>query len=83
MELARRQLSSSGFLVTLDPCRRVGQKWLARFLIGCDRGRYVRDRQGYEGLARAQFSDVEGFLREDLLHVPYAHLVLRCGLGRG
>ena len=67
-------------LVTLDGCYRDGQSPFARLLLRRDRGRRVRDREGYVQLAEGLFGSVEAHLREDLLNVPYTHLILQCRL---
>lgn len=78
MALARRLLSPTGTLITLDCCYREGQSALAHFLIDRDRGRNTRTEQGYVALARTAFSSVEAVVREDLLRIPYTHAILRC-----
>ena len=70
-------LAPGGLLVTLDGCYRDGQSPLARFFLGRDRGRRVRTAEGYLALARLAFPAVESHLREDLLRIPYTHLILR------
>jgi len=80
MALSCRLLAPGGKLITIDPCYRDGQPTLARFLINRDRGRNARTEQGYVELARTAFQSVEAFIREDLLRVPYTHVILRCGL---
>jgi hypothetical protein len=43
-----------------------------------DRGRYVRTREAYLALARPSFRGVKAFLRQDLLLIPYTHIILEC-----
>jgi len=76
--LAQGLLAPGGSLVTFDCCYRTGQSPVARFLIDRDRGRNTRTEPGYLALAKPQFSSVEVFLREDLLRVPYSHIIMRC-----
>ena len=49
-----------------------------RLALGLDRGRFVRDRQQYEDLARAHFTVLTSHLRHDLLRIPYTHLIMEC-----
>jgi SAM-dependent methyltransferase len=76
--LAHGALVPGGRLVTLDPCYASGQSPIARFLISRDRGRYVRDERGYRDLASRVFADVRPVVRNDILRIPYTHLVLEC-----
>ena len=71
-------LKPGGRLVTFDGCYVEGQGWLARYLLSRDRGAFVRDVGGYLGLARQVFAKVEFRLYNDLLRVPYTHIVLSC-----
>src|SRR5690606_18166086 len=47
---ARAALAPGGWLVTIDGCFAPGQHPLARHLLRQDRGRHVRDREGYVAL---------------------------------
>ncbi len=78
MAAGRKLLAPGGRLVTLDPCYRDGQSWFARFLIDQDRGQNPRTEAGYSVLAGSVFERVQVTLREDLLRVPYTHLVMTC-----
>lgn len=79
LKLARRLLAPGGRLVTLDSCYRSGQSSVARFLIDRDRGRNTRAEQAYVALARSVFPEVASAIREDLLRLPYTHIILTCG----
>jgi SAM-dependent methyltransferase len=79
--IARRVLAPAGRLVTFDGCYADGQPALARLALALDRGRHVRTRDGYERLARAEFEEVRGFLRQGLIRIPYTHLIMECGTG--
>ncbi|XIA64130.1 class I SAM-dependent methyltransferase [Bradyrhizobium sp. TZ2] len=76
LAIAAKVLKPEGRVFTLDPCWSKGQHWIARFLIGRDSGRMVRDETGYQHLARASFADVHSVVRHDLLRVPYTHCIL-------
>lgn len=78
MQLARRLLKPEGQLITFDCCYRQGQPAVARFLIDRDRGQNIRSEAGFRDLARETFPRAASFVREDLLRVPYTHVILRC-----
>jgi SAM-dependent methyltransferase len=77
-ELSKSALSKGGALFAMDPCFVEGQRWLARRLVGNDRGEHVRPIGEYAELARRHFDDVTAFHRSDLLRVPYDHSVMIC-----
>lgn len=74
--LAARALAPGGRLVTFDGCYAPDQSRIARYLLDSDRGRHVRDRDGYLALVRERFHDVAIILRDDWLRVPYTHIIL-------
>jgi SAM-dependent methyltransferase len=81
VELFRKtaaQLRPHGRVVTADNAWVPEQSRVARFLIGCDRGRNVRTPEGYARLARQQFRDVTYTVRHDLSRFPYTHVFLVC-----
>lgn len=77
-DVARRALRPGGWLVTYDNVYVAGQHWFARWLIGRDRGKAVRTREGYAALAGKSFTQVESAILHDTLRVPYTILVMRC-----
>jgi SAM-dependent methyltransferase len=68
-------LKSDGVLFTLDGCYREGQSRLAKWLLKNDRGKFVRDQNGYDRLLRAVFENVDLVIREDYSRVPYTFIV--------
>jgi SAM-dependent methyltransferase len=78
IELARTALRPGGRLVTFDGCFVPNQSKVAAWLLRHDRGKYVRTRPQYEGLASSGFASLESYLRNDLLRIPYTHLIMRC-----
>ena len=77
MKLAARALRPGGRMVTIDPCIDPAQGRVARFLVLKDRGQNVRDRRGYEAIARSAFPH----LRADVRHkawIPYTHCLMDC-----
>jgi 2-polyprenyl-3-methyl-5-hydroxy-6-metoxy-1,4-benzoquinol methylase len=78
LNLARNALKSNGLLVTQDPCYVSHQNFIAKFLASMDRGHYVRTVDEYKSLAEDVFpGKVEIILRNDLLRVPYNHIIMR------
>lgn len=78
LRLAATLLKPGGRLVTFDGCRVPEQSALARFIIGRDRGRHIREPAQYVRLARSAFATVEPTVRHDLLRIPYTLLVMEC-----
>ena len=76
--LAHQALKPGGLAITVDPVYVEGQNRLARWVISQDRGRSIRNADGYAALASEQFSDVRASLRHDMLNIPYSHLILEC-----
>jgi len=65
-------------MITNDGCYVPGQSQTKRFLLSRDRGRYVRTESQYLELAREYFDEVRPNIREDVLRIPYTHLILEC-----
>jgi hypothetical protein len=63
----------------MDPVRHPEQRWLARLLMALDRGRSIREGEGYLELVRPLFPEATGELFTDLLAVPYSHFAVRGG----
>jgi SAM-dependent methyltransferase len=77
-QIAHRALRPGGRLVTFDGVYVDGQSRIARYLLSRDRGQYVRRPEGYAELARRVFGAVEVSIRDDLLRIPYTHIILEC-----
>ncbi len=77
-ELANSVMKSSSRLITVDGCYTDGQSGLARFILSRDRGRYVRTKEAYINLASKVFSDIKVNIHDDLLRIPYTHIVMEC-----
>ena len=77
-ELAKRALRPGGRFVTLDGCYTEEQSRLARYMLSRDRGEHVRTEDGYTRIAKRVFDDMRVTVREDLLRLPYTHVILEC-----
>jgi SAM-dependent methyltransferase len=75
-EMASRALKPGGRFCSYDGCFIQGQNPLARFLISRDRGRNVREADGYKALIKPYFASVELVIRHDMLRVPYTHAIM-------
>jgi cyclopropane fatty-acyl-phospholipid synthase-like methyltransferase len=71
-------LKPGGRMITNDGCYTAKQSGAARYLLSRDRGEYVRPQQEYEKLAHSWFPVVHSHIREDVLRVPYTHLIMEC-----
>jgi SAM-dependent methyltransferase len=72
----RSLLSPSGKFVALEAVFDPEQSLLARLAVASDRGRYVRDQEGYEHLLGKVFSQVGSSTVNGMLRIPYSHVVI-------
>lgn len=77
MRLALAALKPGGRLITIDPVLDTAQNPVARFLVRKDRGQNVRDRSGYEMLAREVFDSIRIEVRHQTW-IPYTHCMMEC-----
>jgi SAM-dependent methyltransferase len=77
LHLANQALRPEGRLLTFDPCFEQGQNFIARFLIGIDRGQNVRTQVGYASLVSAVFESPRVEVRHNAW-IPYTHCFLEC-----
>jgi SAM-dependent methyltransferase len=78
LQVAYASLRPGGRLITIDGCRTGCQTRLSRFFLDLDRGQFVRDKDAYVALASHVFPDVTATMREDLIRIPYTHLIMVC-----
>jgi SAM-dependent methyltransferase len=72
---AAEVLADDGLFFALDGCFRPGQNPIARYLLEKDRGEYVREAGGYEGIVRQAFTNTQVFVRDDLSWAPYTFAI--------
>jgi len=77
LALAHQALKPGGHLITIDPCIEPGQNPIASFLVRNDRGQNVRDKAGYEVLAKAVFETPRIEVRHKAW-IPYTHCFMEC-----
>ncbi len=78
LRIAWSNLKPGGRLVTSDGCFTPDQPRLNRWVVGLDRGEFVRPASRYRELAAACFEKVELFVHHDLLRIPYSHAIMEC-----
>lgn len=78
--LAAAALRPGGRMITNDGCYMERQSAIKRYLLSRDRGRFVRTLPQYEALAHTEFQNVTSHIREDVLRIPYTHLIMVCTL---
>lgn len=76
LSCARRALKRGGRFVSFDGCYHPNQSAIARWLLDRDRGRHVRDLEVWREILEGVFPQVELHLRQDLLRIPYSHLIV-------
>jgi SAM-dependent methyltransferase len=74
--LIRSLLNPSGRFVAVEPVFTSTQRLSARIAIAADRGRHVRDEDGYRHLLESTFDNVQSKVVSGLLRIPYTHLVI-------
>lgn len=77
-ELAAHALVDTGRLVMLENTYVEGQGRVAKWVIDLDRGVNIRSPEAYRALAERAFEEVRFVVREDLLRIPYTHVILEC-----
>jgi 2-polyprenyl-3-methyl-5-hydroxy-6-metoxy-1,4-benzoquinol methylase len=77
-KLGSRALKPGGRMVTNDGCYMPKQSAIKRYLLSRDRGEYVRTEPEYVALAHTCFDQVVPHIREDVLRIPYTHLIVVC-----
>jgi SAM-dependent methyltransferase len=71
-------LKEKGRFVCLDACWTPNQSWFSKFVMSHDRGQNVRTEQRYRQLAGKAFTNVDTWVDEKPLRIPYVTVVLEC-----
>lgn len=69
-------VAKNGRFVAIEPVFSPDQGLIARLTIAADRGRYVRDAEGYESLLSLGFKNVSSEVIHGRLRIPYSHAIL-------
>jgi SAM-dependent methyltransferase len=71
-------LRPDGRLVTLDGVWTPDQSRAARYVQARDRGQFIREEKAYIRLGEMVFPKIRSSVRQDLLRIPYTHIILEC-----
>ena len=75
---SQKLVAAHGRFVAMEPVFSPDQRLTARLIIASDRGRFVRDKDGYVNLLKSGFKHVEGQVVHGRLRIPYSHVILTC-----
>ncbi len=70
-------LAVGGRFVAMEPVFDSEQRLSARLIIASDRGRFVRDSEGYCSLLQPSFQEISVTILSDALRIPYTHAVIQ------
>jgi cyclopropane fatty-acyl-phospholipid synthase-like methyltransferase len=70
---AKKYLKNGGEIITVDGCYTEKQSQITKYLLKNDRGKFVRNLDGYLNLAKQCFKEVDFKISEDLLNITYTH----------
>lgn len=77
-KIAKKTLKPGGKLITFDGCYRPKQNVLAKLFLKLDRGKFVRNKNGYLKLAADYFETIHTIIDEDSFNIPYTSLIMEC-----
>jgi SAM-dependent methyltransferase len=78
LSIAKSVLKDGGAIVGIDGCYKDELGSFGRWMLNNDRGKFVRDKLGYELLLLKVFKRTYSEMREDLFMVPYNCLIWKC-----
>jgi cyclopropane fatty-acyl-phospholipid synthase-like methyltransferase len=76
-ELVKNLLLPKGVFLSFDGCYTDNQSPIARLMLDMDRGKFVRTEDGYLQLAEEHFNKLEHKVINNLINIPYTHIVLK------
>jgi len=76
LEYSFAKLKKGGRFISIDPCFIDNQFFISKFLINNDRGQNVRTLEQMNSLIISDFSTIKIFHRNNLLRIPYDHVIL-------
>ena len=78
LKLSKRIMKPYGRLVCLEAVYLTRQTRLSRWIVGADRGRYVRSEQEWKNLISQAFDSYSTNILTGLIRIPYTHIVIEC-----
>ena len=78
IEKASELLKNGGHLITIDNCLHPNQSNLKQRIILQDRGKFVRSINELNALMPKAYFNISMHIEENLLLIPYTHLILVC-----
>ena len=76
MKASMALLKTGGRIITLDGVRTKDQGWIEKLILDLDRGKHVRDLEGYWCLAKQTFPSATAVKTREFLRIPYTHLIM-------
>ena len=77
LQLAYAAMKPGARLITVDPCFTRDMNCMSRFLVSQDRGKNVRDENGYGELANRIFKEIKINIKHTTW-IPYTHCIMQC-----
>ena len=78
LRFAYQALKPGGRLFCVEPCYLVKQRRFSRFVMGLDRGNYLRQERAWKELIGQVFPSFTTDISTGLVHVPYVHIFIEC-----
>lgn len=78
VELGWDALEIGGRMVFLDGVFENDQRFLRRYILNTDRGKHVRNIDGYLELIKPNFSKISYTIERDLFYIPYTCSIIVC-----
>lgn len=78
LSLVKSVLKYEGIIFGIDGCYNDELGSFGRWMLNNDRGKFIRDKSGYESVLLKVFKDTHSEIREDLFFVPYSCLMWKC-----
>lgn len=78
LRFAHAVLKPGGRLVCEEPSFLIKQHWPSRFVMGRDRGNYVRQERAWKALVEQVFQSYTTDISTAQTYIPYVHIIIEC-----